>query len=107
MIKFSLNSKNVNWFYISLVIFIIALPFGESLISISIGLIFLTSLFYIKRETFVERIKERKLLLFIFSIYIVYLVGCIFCNDMKWGLYDLRKCLAYFFIPLAFIFGEK
>lgn len=107
MRNFSLSGKNVNWFYISLVVFIIALPFGESLISISIGLIFLTSLFYIKRETFVERIKERKLLLFIFSIYIVYLIGCIFCNDMKWGLYDLRKCLAYFFIPLAFIFGGK
>lgn len=107
MNNFTYWIKNINWFYFSLIVFVISFPFGESLISISIGLLFLSSLFYIRKPTFSERLKERKFLFLVFSIYLVYLFGFLFCTNLKWGLYDLRKSMAFFFIPLSFIFGNQ
>ncbi len=105
MADFTTLVKNINWFYFSLLVFAVAFPFSESLISISIGLILITSLFGLKKDKFMGRLKKNGFLL-ISGIYLIYLVGFIFCKDLNWGLYDLRKSLAYLIIPVAFALGE-
>lgn len=85
----------------------VALPFSEALISISGVLLFLVSLFYIKKTDLKHRISEGKYLLLFSSVYIVYVVGILFCNDQQWGIYDLQKNIPYIIIPLAFFFYGK
>ncbi len=98
---------NIDWYYASLLLFAVALPFSEALISVSGVLLFITSLLSVPKGQFSEKIRKGKLLILFSSIYLVYLLGFIFCNDMHWGMYDLQKNLPYLLIPIAFIFAKK
>lgn len=98
--------KQTNWFYIALIIFVVALPFSEALISISGVLLLLTSFLQIKKHTLANKLRNGKYLILFSSIYLVYLIGIIFCTDFKWGIYDLQKNIPFLIIPLAFLFGS-
>ena len=97
--------KKTDWFYLSLILFTIAFPLSESLISISIGLILITAFIGFKRSR-IQEWKKKHNIHFIIGIYLIYLISCLFCADWHWGLYDLRKALAYLIVPLAFTFGN-
>ena len=99
--------KQFDWFYLALAIFVVALPFSEALISVSGVLLLLVSFFQIKKQSLSQKIASRKNLILFSSIYLVYLIGFIFCADLKWGLYDLQKNIPYLIIPLAFLFGNQ
>ena len=97
--------KRTDWFYLALILFAIAFPLSESLISISMGLILVTAFFGFNKNR-IQELKQKNNVHFVVGIYLIYLVSCLLCNDWHWGLYDLRKSLAYLIIPLAFIFGS-
>ena len=106
MANFTSFLKKTDWFYLSLLIFAVAFPLSESLISISIALVFIAALVNFKKNRFKE-IQYKNNVYFLAGIYFVYLIGCLFCQDWHWGLYDLRKSLAYLIIPVAFTFGNS
>lgn len=99
--------KQIDWFYFTLALFMVSLPFSEALISISGVLLFLVSLLQIKKQTFFQKLKGRRQLVLFSSIYLVYLIGFIFTKDFQWGVYDLRKNIPYLIIPLAFLFEKQ
>ncbi|MGQ8338859.1 O-antigen ligase family protein [Sunxiuqinia sp. A32] len=95
--------EKLNWFYLALLVFAVALPFSEGLISTSIGLLLLASLFSTGKNTILLRINDRKVLLFPISVFFVYVIWLVSTNDWNWALYDLKKNLSYLIIPFAFI----
>ena len=99
--------RNTNWFYISSIIFAISLPFSSAFISISAGLLIVSSVVQLKRSEIRTNVNNRKELLFILGIYLVYLIGLLFTEDWKLASYDLRKNLAYLLIPISFIFAPS
>lgn len=99
--------KQIDWFYLTLVLFMVSLPFSEALISVSGVLLFLVSLTQIEKETLRKQFRNGKPLILFSSIYLVYLIGFIFTKDIKWGIYDLRKDIPYLIIPWAFLFGKQ
>ncbi len=105
MANFTSFLKKSDWFYFSMILFAVAFPLSESLISISIGLILITAFIDFKRGR-IKEIKQKNNVYFIVGIYLIYLLSCLFCSEWHWGLYDLRKSLAYLIIPLAFLFGN-
>ncbi len=101
-----IKTKNIHWFYAALIVFAIALPFSEALISISGVLLLLASILDRERTPFSNQLKERKGVVWFMGIYLIYLVGFVFTRDLHWGLYDLQKNLPYLIIPLAFLLAK-
>ena len=54
-----------------------------------------------------ERLKRKRILLFLPAIYLIYLLSALFSADFSGSLYDLRKNLFFIVIPLAFALGKK
>lgn len=98
--------QKFDWFYWTLALFMVSLPFSEALISISGVLLFIVSLFQLKGESVKEKLIEKRYLLIFASIYLVYIIGFFFNNNLKWAIYDLRKNIPYLIIPFAFIFAK-
>lgn len=94
-----------NWFFLSLTLLAVSLPFSESLISISLGLILFVVAIKIVRNRKILNIDGR--FLWIAAIYILYLISFFFSADQKLAVYDLRKSLAFFVLPVSFSLGEQ
>jgi len=101
------KSQKINWFYAALILFMVALPFSEALISISGVLLLLSSFFYRKHWSDILSFKNQKELLLFSSIYLVYLLGVLFTHDRKWALYDLQKNIPFLMIPLSFMIARQ
>jgi hypothetical protein len=90
------------FFAIALLLF--SLPFSESLLSIFTGvcffLIFITGNF---REK-IKQFRKEKSFGALAGVFIIYLLGCLFCNDLNTGLYELKKNIFWLLIPAAFAF---
>ncbi|WP_159522435.1 O-antigen ligase family protein [Sunxiuqinia indica] len=99
--------NRIDFFYAAMLIFAVALPFSEGLISTSIGLLFLASLFQLKKSEIKTRFRNRQLLLFPVAVFLVYVLWLVFTNDWHWAIYDLKKNLSYLLVPLAFIFAPS
>ncbi|WP_321287358.1 O-antigen ligase family protein [uncultured Sunxiuqinia sp.] len=97
----------INFFYVAMLVFVVALPFSEGLISTSIGLLFLASLFQLKKIEIKSRFRNHQLLLYPVAVFLVYVLWLIFTNDWHWAIYDLKKNLSYLLIPTAFIFAPS
>ena len=102
-----IQTKNINWFYAALILFMVALPFSEALISIAGVLLLITAFISPSKKTFAQRFQQNKELLIFSSIYSTYLIGLLFTSDFKWALYDLQKNIPYLIIPFAFIIAPQ
>ncbi len=98
--------QKINWFYASLILFMVALPFSEALISISGVLLLIAAVFHRKHRSKLLSLPQQKELLLFSSIYLVYLLGFFFTDDRKWALYDLQKNIPFLIIPLSFIIAK-
>ena len=109
-------NKRLNWLenitVILMCVFVFSLPFSESLISLTAGLLILIqliALFFRKSE--IKKLFSDKSLWLISSIVVVYLIGLIFTSDMNMGRYELRKIIFWpvltFGIALAPKLTEK
>jgi len=99
--------KRESFFYYGLLMFAVALPFSIALISLSAVLLLLFSFVDFSRDRFKANFYERKYLLFFVAIYLLHVLGMVFCKDFAAGLYDLNKALPFLLAPLAFLFGTK
>lgn len=92
-----------NWFYIASVIFAMSLPFSNAFISISVGLLLITSILNNNIRNIKHNFPQRRIFLFIAGIYFIYLAWMVFTTDWKWATYDLRKNISYLLVPIAFL----
>ncbi|MCW0484958.1 O-antigen ligase family protein [Gaoshiqia sediminis] len=99
--------KNTDWFYLSLMLLVVSLPFSAGMISVAAVLLFIVSLFRISQNNFRNKLAAGRNLLIFASVFLVYLFGLLICRDWKWGLYDLQKNIPFLMIPLAFVFGPQ
>lgn len=102
-----LNTWRENTFFFSLIFTVAIFPFSEALVSISSGLLLLQAIVFrswlhpsFKRGSNVS-------LLFLFSIFGVYILGVIFTNDFSFALYELKKVIFWIVIPLAFFLSPR
>ena len=96
-----------NWFFLSLVGFVIALPLSVAFVSIFAGIILATALIEDRWQNKLKRIKRNRILLLIPAIFILYLVSTLFALRYDQSFYDVKKVLFYLVIPIAFSFGKE
>lgn len=96
-----------NWFFISLLCFVLVLPFSQAFVSIFSGVLLLTSLIEDSWRNKIIRLKKNKYLLFIPAIYLIYILNVLYHWNFKDSLYDLNKSLFFLVIPMAFVFGKE
>ncbi|NQU34530.1 MAG: O-antigen ligase family protein [Bacteroidetes bacterium] len=96
-----------NWFFISLVGFVVVLPFSHALVSIFGGVVLFTAAVEDRWINKYIRIKERKVLFLLPVIFLIYIVSSIVLYNDGNPFYDLQKTLFFLVLPLAFIFGKN
>lgn len=96
-----------NWFYLTLLGFVLVLPLSHALVSILGGIVLITALVEDNWRSKFERLQNRKVLLFIPAIFLIYLISSIVTFESGNSLYDLRKTLFFIVFPFAFIFGKE
>jgi hypothetical protein len=106
MIKILLQKLDITWFSISLLCFVLVLPFSQALVSIFGGIILFTALVEDSWSNKLNRLKQNRILLFIPGIFLIYLLSFIISYKPGNSLYDLQKTLFFFVIPFAFILGK-
>ena len=107
MRNISLQVKKINFFYLALIVFVCSLPLSEFMVSVSAGLLILAGWIEDSWQNKSERIKSRKLILFIPAIFIIYLISALIFRKGETALYDLRKSLFFLILPLAFLSGKE
>jgi len=95
--------KRINFFYIALIIFTCSLPLSEFMVSASSGLLLLTAWSEDNCINKLNRIKQRKLILFMPAIFLIYLISPLITGNGETVVYDLRKALFFIILPLAFL----
>ncbi|HAH23386.1 MAG TPA: hypothetical protein DCL77_06475 [Prolixibacteraceae bacterium] len=93
------------FFFASVFLFAVSLPFAEFMISVSTGLIFVSWLITGHFVQKWEHLKDQPAALLIISIFLVYVIGVIFTNDMKQALYELKKTVFILALPLCISTG--
>ena len=106
MIKIITQKLKITWFFISLLCFVLVLPFSQALVSIFGGIILFTALVEDSWSNKLNRLKQNRILLFIPGIFLIYLLSFIIFYKPGNSLYDLQKTLFFLVIPIAFIFGK-
>jgi len=106
MIKNLLQKSNFTWFFISLLCFVLVLPFSQALVSIFGGIVLGVALIEDTLENKIRRFKENRFLLFIPGIFLIYLLSFIINYHAGNSLYDLQKALFFLIIPTAFMIGK-
>jgi hypothetical protein len=79
----------------------ISLPMSKALMSISTGFLMLNWLIEGQFAIKILRLKERKSVLLIISVFFLYLLGLLWTNSMKWGLHDVKIQLPLLILPLV------
>lgn len=97
---------NFNWFFISLVGFVVVLPFSQALVSIFSGVLLFTAVAEDNLINKYSRLKERKFLFFLPIVFLIYIISSIILYNNGNPSYDLKKTLFFFVLPLAFILGK-
>ena len=106
MIKTFTQKVDFSWFFLSLLGFVLVLPFSQALVSIFGGIVLGVALLEDTWKNKIIRFKENRVLLFIPGIFMLYLVSFIIFYRNGNSLYDLQKSLFFLIIPLAFTIGK-
>lgn len=96
-----------NLFFLTAIMVTFSFPFSESMLSISVGLLFLQGFFHqsaARSFTFIQR--DKALWSFI-GIFMIYLLGCLFCKDPATGLYELKKNIFWVLVPMGVALSTK
>jgi len=103
----NLNTLRENSFFYSLILFVLLLPFSEAAVSITSGLLLFQALilFSWKHPSFSPgRFNQ---LLFISSIFFLYVIWTVLSEDFRFALYEWRKVIFWIIIPPAFFLSPK
>ncbi len=94
-------------FYIFAIALVASFPFSESLISISVGWIFLQAFLTGNYKYKLNVLFSDRTLWALLAVFFVYLIGCLFCRDWETGLYELRKTMFWIIIPIGVASARK
>ena len=102
-------SKNYIWknlfFYASVFLFAVSLPFSEFMISLSSGLLLISCLLTGDFQEKYNRLRNQPAALLIISVFFVYVIGVIFTRNMPLALYELQKTAFILVVPLSLAIG--
>ncbi len=98
--------KNL-FYYASVFLFAVSLPFSEFMISLSSILLFLSSLLTGHFHEKWEKLKSQPAALLLISIFFVYVVGAFFTRDQSLALYELQKTAFILIVPLSISIGPR
>ena len=107
MKKYLTELVDSNLFFLSLIVFVLVLPLSNALVSIAGALVLITALAEDSWQTKWQRIKERKVILLIPLIFLIYLISTLLTLKQDKSFYDVQKTLFYLVFPLAFSMGKK
>ena len=93
------------FFYASVFLFAVSLPFAEFMVSICTGLIFVSWLFTGQFAEKARQLKNQPAALLLISIFFVYVIGVFFTHDMALAIYELKKTAFILVIPLCLSTG--
>jgi hypothetical protein len=79
----------------------VSLPMSKALMSIFPGFLMLNWLIEGQFSIKFQRLKDRKSVLLIISVFFLYLVGMLWTNSLKWGLHDIKIQLPLLILPLV------
>lgn len=96
-----------NWFFAALLGFVFVLPFSPALVSVFGGALLTVSLIEDSWQNKIQRLKQKKVLLVVSLIFIIYLVSSLLTLDGVRPFYDVKKAMFYFALPIAFVFGKE
>jgi len=102
-------NKNHTWknlfFYASVFLFALSLPFSEFMISLSSGLLLISCLLTGGFLEKYNRLRNQPAALLIISVFFVYVIGMIFTRNMPLALYELQKTTFILVVPLCIAIG--
>ncbi len=107
MKNFVIKIIDNNWFFVSLILFVIVLPLSQALVSICAGIILFTALVEDNWQSKRDRFIKNKLLLALPGIYLIYIISSIVSNKFSSSLYDLQKSMFFLVLPIAFVLGKR
>jgi hypothetical protein len=107
MEKLSFSVKKINFFFLSLVVFVCSLPLSEFMVSVSGGILFLTALLEDNWKCKKQRFFQRKILLLIPAIFFIYVLSAVIASAGEEAFYDFRKALFFFILPVGFLLGKE
>lgn len=96
-----------NWFFLSVLCFVIVLPLSQGLVSVMAGVMLLTALLEDSWINKKHRLLQNRYLLFVPAIFLIYLLSSALTYKNGEPFYDLQKTLFYLVIPMAFILGKS
>ena len=79
----------------------VSLPMSKALMSNVTGLLMFNWLIEGQFAIKMQRLKERKSVVLIISVFFVYLIGLLWTNSLEWGLHDVKIQLPILIIPLV------
>ncbi|HEX7583434.1 MAG TPA: O-antigen ligase family protein [Prolixibacteraceae bacterium] len=78
-----------------------SLPMSKAIMSIIPGFLMFHWLIEGQFSLKLQRLKERKSLLLLISVFFLYLVGMLWTNSMQWGIHDVKIQLPLLVLPLV------
>lgn len=78
-----------------------SLPMSKALMSIVPGALMLNWLIEGQFQAKFRLLREKKSLLLLISVFLIYLLGLLWTNSMKWGLHDVKIQLPLLVLPLV------
>jgi hypothetical protein len=96
--------KNL-FFYASVFLFAVSLPFSEFMISLSSGLLVISCLLTGHFQEKWKQLKSKPAALLIISIFFVYVFGVFFTRNQPLALYELQKTAFILVVPLCISIG--
>ncbi|MFA5329187.1 MAG: hypothetical protein WC384_15440, partial [Prolixibacteraceae bacterium] len=77
----------------------VSLPLSKALMSIFPGFLMVNWIFEGQFKLKLQRLKERKSVILLLSVFFVYLVGLLWTKSMQWGIHDLKIQLPLLVLP--------
>jgi len=78
-----------------------SLPLSKAIMSIIPGLLMANWLIEGQFSLKLQRLKERKSVLLLISVFFLYLLGLLWTNSMQWGMHDIKIQLPFLVLPLV------
>lgn len=98
---------NSNWFFLTLVGYAFVLPLSPALVSVMGGVVLFTSIVEDSWENKTERFRSNLWMLAIPAIFGIYLFSSLLSGFNNNAIYELKKTMFWFVLPMAFMLGKK
>jgi hypothetical protein len=96
------NQLREKIFFLSLLLFVMLLPFSEALVSIAAGLLLFQAVALSSWKHPSVPHGSSKNLILIISVFFVYVLGTFVTKDLPFAIYEWKKVIFWIIIPLAF-----